>query len=325
MSLIKRIQNFSFQNNLWQKGSKIVIGVSGGPDSVCLLDIFLKLQKKYALEILIANVNYGLRGKDSEKDEQFVRKLAENYGIKIEVLKFSKAKLWKNLQLSFSKLPSENELRDIRYAFFEKVRQENKFDLIAVAHNRDDQAETVLLHLIRGAGLRGLAGIQPRRNHLIRPLLNTSRQEILQHLALARQPFRTDKTNLKSAYLRNKIRNKLIPSLEKDFNPSIKEVLADTATTLGRDELFLQIQAEKRYRQGYFSSARRLLSLDPALQARVVRLAIQQTTGSQENISFSQSHEIIRALQSTKSKHQTIKFRGLKFVRKGDTVTLLSI
>jgi len=330
-NLVKTIQSFSFQENLWQKGSRIVVGVSGGPDSVCLLDFWAKMKPKYDLELIIAHVNYGLRGKDSERDEKFVRELAEKYEIKIEISRRGsvspdhndqKRSNLSNLKPGFRKFPSENELRDVRYAFFEKVRQENNFDLIAVAHNQDDQAETVLMRLIRGAGLKGLSGMNSKNNLVIRPLLKTSRKEILNYLHANNLKFRTDKTNKTNLFLRNKIRNKLLPILEKEFNPNIKKTLAESAVAIGSDDVFLNKLAEKYYRKDYAASVEKLLSLDPALQRRVLLLAIQAKKGDLENIGLAHIREVFKALKSAKSKNQVVKFQGLKLTRKGDKVIL---
>lgn len=321
-NLVKTIQHFSFQEDLWRKGSRIILGVSGGPDSACLLAILAGLAPKYGLELVIAHVNYGLRGKDSDRDEKFVRELAKKYGLKIEVLKFSKAKLWKNLKLSFRKLPSENALRDIRYAFFEKIRKENNFDLIAVAHNQDDQAETVLMRLIRGAGMKGLSGIKAKNDRIIRPLLETSRKEILDHLRANDLKFRTDRTNKQNLFLRNKIRNRLIPYIEQKFNPNIKRTLAESASSIADDDSFLEQLAQKYFWKKYHLSAKKLLSLDLSLQKRVLLLAIREKRGDLENIQAGHLREIIKSLKSTKSKHQIVLFQGLKLTRKGDKVIL---
>ena len=171
-NLIKKIQNSIFANSLFERGAKIILGVSGGPDSTLLLDVFSKLQKKYALELSIAHVNYHLRGYDSERDERFVEKLAEKYGLSLDILD---ARIKEQDK-------SEEKLRDVRYVFFEELRKENKFDLIAVAHNCDDQAETVLMRLIRGTGLNGLSAMQARNGKIIRPLLEIPRKEIITYL-----------------------------------------------------------------------------------------------------------------------------------------------
>jgi tRNA(Ile)-lysidine synthase len=205
--LVKKIQENIFRRELFKRGIKIVIGVSGGPDSVCLLDILCRLRKKYDLEIIIAHINYNLRGKDSKKDEQFVKNLAKKYDLPIEIIQNTKY-LTRDANL-------EEKLRDFRYSFFEKVRKQYKANLIAVGHNLNDQAETVLMRILRGTGLRGLGAIKFKNDKIIRPLLNIPRKEILDYLRKNNIPCRIDKTNLGFNFTRNKIRNKLLPYLEK--------------------------------------------------------------------------------------------------------------
>ncbi len=312
-NLIKIIQNTAFQQGLWQKGSKIVLGVSGGPDSVCMLDVMAKIAPKYDLELIVAHVNYGLRGKDSDKDEKFARELANKYEIKIEV--------FKNLKLSFRKMPSENELRNIRYAFFEKVRRENNFDLIAVAHNQDDQVETFLMRVIRGAGLQGLSAMKYKNNFIIRPLLGISRKEILEYLNRINLAYRTDKTNVENLFLRNKIRNNLIPYLQKNFNPQIKETISGSINSIAEDTDFLnQFTAELSKEKNL--SVKKILSLHPALQRRVLLQKISEIKKNLQDIDSAHIEEILKALRSTKSKNQVAVFKGLKMARKGDRVIL---
>ncbi|OGI35116.1 MAG: tRNA lysidine(34) synthetase TilS, partial [Candidatus Moranbacteria bacterium RIFOXYA2_FULL_43_15] len=240
-NLIKKVQNTVFQYNLFERGDKIVLGVSGGPDSTAMLDIFSKLRKKYSLELIIAHVNYGLRGRDSERDEKFVREMANSYGYPFLKLGFRKI-----LKPSFR---TENELRNIRYAFFEKIRSEKKFDYIAVAHNADDQVETFLARVIRGAGLLGLSAMRYKNEKIIRPLLNIPRSEILEYLKKNNLDFRVDKTNLESKYARNIIRNDLLPYLEKKFNPAIRKTIFDATVSIAEDYALISDLTEKEYKK----------------------------------------------------------------------------
>lgn len=321
-NLIKTIQNTAFQNGLWKKGSKIILGVSGGPDSVCLLDVMAKIAPKYGLELIIAHINYGLRGKDSARDEEFVRKLVEKYKLHIAV--FPKTRFSEILKPSFRKNPSENELRNIRYEFFEKIRQENKFDLIAVAHNADDQVETFLMRIIRGAGLQGLAGMKYKNNFIIRPLLGISRKEILEYLDRTNLTYRTDKTNKQNLFLRNKIRNKLIPFLEKNFNPSIKKTILNSVAGIAEDYALIQKLADKTYRTNGTDnlSTKKLLTLHPSLQRMVLRNFLMEKKTDLKDIESSHIEEILKALRSKKSKNQVVLFKGLKLTRKGDKIII---
>lgn len=318
-NLIKKIQNFAFQNDLWKKGSKIVLGVSGGPDSVCLLDIFSKLAKKYDLELHIAHVNYGLRGKDSEKDELFVCELGAKYGIGVIVLKPRKIEYKGNL---------ENSLRQIRYDFFEKTKKKVGFDLIAVAHNLDDQAETVLMRIIRGSGLSGLGAMKAKANDTIRPLLFVSRKEILAYLKQNKLGYRVDKSNLDTKFTRNSIRHGLIPYLEKNFNPGISKTLVQWSVSVAEDYDFMAQNAERFVRnicKNKYNdfSTKTFLSFHPGIQRQVLRSIIGKIKNSTEDIQNSQIEEIIKVIKSTKCKNQKAQIGGLNVLKKGDKVEII--
>jgi tRNA(Ile)-lysidine synthase len=317
--LIKKIQTFSHQFNLWQEGDKIVVGVSGGPDSVCLLDILVRLAKKRKFELLVVHVNYGLRTTDSDKDEIFVRKLAEKYDLNLEFL---------NAKKESQKNHTENFLRDIRYDFFEKIRKENKFDLIAVAHNQDDQAETILMRLIRGSGLLGLSSIRPKNNRIVRPLLNVSRQEIIIYLKENELKHRIDKTNLEDKFLRNKIRNNLIPLMEENYNPILKETLANSAGSIADDYDFIYQSAQRVFKKidfnkdknVYFFESKEFLKNHRALQKQILRMIIFGLRDNLLNIENAHLEEILKIIRSDKNKSQIMLFKKLKIAKKGDII-----
>lgn len=317
-NLVKKIQNSVFQNGLFSKNSKILVAVSGGPDSVCLLDILLKLKPKYSLELAVAHVNYGLRGPESDKDEEFVRKLAEKNNLEIFTLTPTLS-----LKRARGKMPSENKLRDTRYDFFEKSRAELNYDCIAVAHNLDDQVETFLMRLIRGSGLQGLSGMQFKNGKIIRPLLGTTRKDILDYLKLNNLKYRTDKTNLEPIYLRNKIRLKLIPYIEKNFNPSIKSTLFSASRSIGEDYALISEISKKTIGTKKDSlSVKGILKLSPSLQKRTLREAILEKKTDLKNIDAAHIEEMLKAMKSSKGKSQKVSFQGLKMTRKGDKINL---
>ncbi|MDR3559241.1 MAG: tRNA lysidine(34) synthetase TilS [Candidatus Pacebacteria bacterium] len=310
-NLVKKVQNTIFQYSLLKKRDKIVLAVSGGPDSAAMLDIFSKLKRKYDLELIIAHVNYALRGRDSERDEKFVRELAEKYGMETFVLR-----------PEYEKNISENYLRDIRYAFFEKIRKENHFDFIAVAHNRDDQVETHLARVIRGAGLQGLSAMRHKNNFLIRPLLDRPREEILAYLKENKLKYRIDKTNLESKFTRNKIRLKLIPYLEKNFNPNIRQTIFDSTISISEDYDLLAKIAAKESGKAKELKISHLLALHPAIQKRVLRNKIAAVKSDLKNIDAAHVTEILKMAKSTKGKAQVVVFKGLKIKRIGDRLEM---
>ncbi len=323
--MIKNIQNLAFRKKLWKEGDKIIVAVSGGPDSVCLLDILAALAPKYNFRLHIAHVNYGLRGKESDGDEKYVRNLAKKYSLPINVSnakKQAKTKAGENL---------ENKLRQIRYSFFEKIRRQKKFNLIAVAHNQDDQAETVLMRILRGSGLQGLASMSAKSQNIIRPLLDTSRKEIEKYLKEKNIPFRIDKSNKDTVFFRNKIRRHLIPYLEKNFKISIKKNLSSLAKTISDDFEYIQSSARKESSKTITESNGKivikipiLLNLSLSLQRQVLRNSISMLSGL-HNIELGNIEELLKIANSQKSKNQQASFGGLKVERKGDKLTLIKI
>jgi tRNA(Ile)-lysidine synthase len=311
-NFLKKFREDSFRQELWGKEAKIVVGVSGGPDSICLLDVLNQLKDKYALELIVAHVNYNLRGQDSAKDEKFVLDLAKKYDLEALVLR-PKIKTKKNL---------ENNLRDIRYAFFEKIRKERNFDWIAVGHNLDDQAETFLQRLIRGAGMAGLRAMQFKNGRIIRPLLGFSRREILEYLKARKLKYRIDKTNQEDIFLRNRIRHGLIPYLEKNFNPQFKKTIFETAVSLGEDYALIENSAQDFFQKNQVLSVKKILSLPRSLQKRIILQFLQKVSGNLKDIESAHLEETLKIFKSSKSKNQVIRFRGLKIERKSDKVTI---
>ncbi len=314
---IKLVLNTVNKFDLWEKGDSFIVCVSGGPDSLCLLDVLTLLQKKQNFTLHIAHVNYHLRGKDSDSDEALVRAYAENYSLPLTV--FSQKK---NIQSV-----SEEKLRDIRYSFFEKLRMKENADHIVVAHNQDDQAETLLMRLLRGSGLSGLSAMRPKNGSITRPLIEMNRSDILQYLKERNITFREDKSNSDSRYLRNKVRHELIPFLEEKFQPQTRKLLAETATLLGEDYAVLSdIPTELSFKQEDLSvefSRTILLKLPTALIHQEIRALLRPFLGG-KNPDKNLINELMKAIKSTKSKTQTLTFKGLKFIRKGDRVRLLN-
>ncbi|RKY75310.1 tRNA lysidine(34) synthetase TilS [candidate division KSB1 bacterium] len=290
---------------------KILIAVSGGVDSVVLLDLLVGVQDKYQLQLKVIHLNHRLRGKEADADEAFVHQLGQQYGLsviseRIDVRTYAKKK----------KLSLEAGAREVRYDFFHRALAQSQFDKVATGHQADDQAETVLLHLLRGSGIRGLGGISPHRDCFIRPLLFASRAEILQYAQTQKLSFRQDASNLSCVYTRNRIRWKLIPYLAKQFNPQIVKKLNQLADIFRENEEFLSQFAYQalndcvKYRDdkkivleinrflGYFNivkkyivaSALRELGLDPELLSfkkweRVLALSASEQKGKRVRVS----------------------------------------
>lgn len=291
-----------------------MLGISGGPDSVCLLDIFSYLQKKYDFRITLSHVNYGLRGRASDLDEAFVKTLACQYDLPLFILR---QKIGPSNNL-------EERLRDIRYRFFEKIRRETKSQFIVTAHHQDDQAETFLLHLFRGAGLRGLTAMRPKNDRLIRPLLNTSRADILDYLKSRGLTYRVDKSNASDQFLRNKIRNALLPLLEKEYAPGLRKRLAKSASLIADDFALLEKNTVQKAKKILLTpdsfSLKSFLFLSLSEQRSFLRAFFGQCS---EKVPGTWISETQKTLSLAKNKNQVLAFPGLKILRKGDTVLLI--
>lgn len=318
-AFLKNIQNTAHRFDLWKHGDKILIAVSGGPDSMCLLDTLFCLSKKYDWALHIAHVNYQLRGIDSDTDEALVRERAKFYTIPISVLHPKKPEKTNNL---------EARLRDIRYAFFEKTRAKLEFDSIAIAHHRDDQAETFLLRLIRGAGLHGLGAMRPKDGALIRPLLLIPRTDILEYLKEKNIPYRLDKSNADPRFTRNRIRHELLPLLET-FNPNIRETLGNTSLSLADDADILasflkkNVSHTKKETYGLSVNAPFFNTLAPAIQRSLLRRIAEESSVYEQPPSFNEVEEMRKIIGNKKNKVAEKTFRGLKFTRRGARVSVL--
>ena len=218
----------------------VLVGVSGGADSICLLDMLREYQLEYPFSMIVVHVEHGIRGSESLEDARFVEQLCENWKIPCRVERVDVNTLAKQEGLSV-----EEAGRKARYEIFEHYRAEWNADKIAVAHNQNDQAETVLLNLARGSGLRGVGGILPVRDKIIRPLLFLSRAEIENWLAKRNLLYRTDYTNLKTDYTRNKLRLQILPELEREINSEAVKHIAEAAAQLQKAEKYLSDQAQR--------------------------------------------------------------------------------
>ena len=234
--MLEQFQAYINRYNLIAKGEKVILALSGGIDSMVLADLLLKAK----VEFVAAHCNFHLRGDESDGDDWFVRKFAENRGIQCFVKHFETEKYAANHGISI-----EMAARDLRYAWFEQLRQQLGYDKIAVAHHADDQAETFFINLLRGAGLNGLKGMKPQNGVIIRPLLWASREQIRKYAVENHIVWREDHTNVESVYLRNRIRNQLLPVFD-ELQPKARQGLYKSLEHLSAEnELYRALLKEK--------------------------------------------------------------------------------
>ena len=233
----ERLDKYIKQHNFFSKGDKLILAISGGADSVALAYLLKQLEYDFTM----AHCNFGLRNKESDADEVFVKKLAKKLGVKcftksFETLKFA----------TENKISIQIAARDLRYDWFENLRQKLRLDFILTSHHRDDDIETFFINLLRGTGIKGMLGVPQKKGSIVRPLLFTKKNEIYDFLKKNKIEYREDSSNKDDKYLRNKIRLQLIPLLEQ-MNPSFKETLTKEMDYLsGISEVyFAQIGSKK--------------------------------------------------------------------------------
>lgn len=321
----KNIQNFIFHKKILRENDRIIIGISGGSDSVCLVRVLLELKDKYDLELSLLHVNYHQRGKDSDRDEEFVRKFAKECGVPIEIVQFENKGEEKSGNM-------EEKMRHFRYRQFEKKREEKEFDLIAVGHTLDDQAETVLMNLLRGCGSKGLGASRPIEGKVIRPLLETKKEAILNYLKKNRQKFCVDKSNFDNSFTRNRIRKELLPLLEEWYNPAIRKNLYNLSENIWRANEIVDECAKTAYngivqkeRKGLCIKRGVFRALSNGLQTEIFRMIIEELKGNKKDISSEHFFEFKKIVESKKGKNQQIEFAGTVINKKGEKISFEKI
>ena len=277
--------------NLIKEKDNIVIGVSGGPDSMALLYVLLDLKEEIDFNIHIAHINHGVRGVDAKEDQVFVEMVAKKlnlpyYTKDVNMIEYGREK----------GISAEEAGRELRYGFFREILHSLGGGRIAVAHNMNDQAETLLMRFLRGTGVDGLKGMEFIIQDIIRPILGISRKEIESYIEINEIQTVLDKTNLMPIYTRNKIRLELIPYIEENFNPNIINTLWRTSTISSTDSNFLEKYSKERYNKimkkedgnSIILDGKKFLEEDKSIQQRIIRNAILKINKSLQGISESQ-------------------------------------
>lgn len=287
--MYKKVMSYIKDNNLIKSGDKVLVALSGGPDSVCLLNILYNLKAELNIEVGAAHLNHLLRDKDAFEDEEYVKTLCKSLDIpcfvkRVDINKYSKDK----------KMSSEMAGREARYNFFDDIVKDEGYTKIATAHNANDQAETILFRLMRGSGIEGLCGIKVRRDKIIRPILCLSRKEVEEYIEINNLKPRIDKTNFEKIYNRNKIRLDMIPYIKENFNEDIIQTLNRMSVLLQKDNEFIENSARSFYEKhcieqsDYFIIKKEMFDNKEAVVTRVIRYAL--TNFSKTHYDFEMKH-----------------------------------
>ena len=299
--------------NLIEDGDVIVVGVSGGPDSITLLTCLNKYKNKFNCEIVVAHINHLIRN-DSTEDEQFVENLCKDLNIEFFVLR-------KNIEkLAAEKKKSVEEMgRIVRYKFFDEVAKKIGANKIAIAHNMNDNAETLLLNLIRGSGMDGLEGIKPfEYNKYIRPLINCKREYIEDYCEENKLKPRIDSTNFENKYMRNNIRNRIIPML-KEINPNVIQSLSRTSEIISENNSFINMEAKKEFERiteikndKIEIELKGLNDSSVAIKSKIVLIAIEKLQGDTKNIEKTNIDDVLKMAERNIGKKYILLNKKIK-------------
>ena len=283
--------------NLIEAGDKIVLGVSGGPDSISMLDILRQLKKEIGFEIYVAHINHMIR-EEAIDDEKYVQNYCEKNNIEFYTKRIDVPQI-----ANSKKIGTEEAGIKVRYEFFEEILQKTGSNKIAIAHNKNDKIETIIMHLLRGSGLSGLKGIEPiRDNKYIRPLIECERQEIEKYCEENKLVPRIDKTNFENDCTRNKIRNIVIPYVKEEFNPNIVETMDRLSKVATEESNYIETQAQKIYQKLLIEKTEKQITLklkefneqEKVIKNRIVLLAVKELMGSTQGIEQIHIQDIIK-------------------------------
>ena len=296
--MIEKVIETIKKYNLIENGDKIILAVSGGPDSISMLDILYKIQQneKIDFKIVVAHVNHMIR-KEATDDANYVQKICKERNIEFYLKSIDVKKIANN-----NKIGTEEAGRKERYKFFDELAKKTNANKIAIAHNKNDNVETVFMHILRGTGINGLKGIEAKRGMYIRPLIECERKEIEEYCEENNLEPKIDKTNFENIYTRNKVRNIVIPYVQKEFNQNIIETIDRLSKLVTEEEEYMEKQVENAYKNLLVLETKKEIQLDlkkfnmqeRVIKSRLILYTITRIFGSSEGIEKVHIDDIIK-------------------------------
>ncbi len=315
------------KNKLIEKGDKIVLGVSGGPDSMAMLNILNEIKEDMKIEIFVAHINHMIR-EEAIDDEKYVQNYCAKHNIEFYAKRINVKEIANN-----NKIGTEEAGRNVRYAFFEEIKNKTNSNKIAIAHNKNDKIETIIMNLLRGSGLSGLKGIEPiRDNKYIRPLIDCERDEIENYCKENSLNPRIDKTNLENDYTRNKIRNIVIPYIKQEFNPNIIETINRLSCVATDESDFIEKQAREIFTDILIEQTKSQIVLDLnkfntqhiVIKNRLILYVIKEIMGSTQGISKIHIDDIIKLCNNNIGNKFLTPNKNIKILVKNKKIYFIS-
>jgi tRNA(Ile)-lysidine synthase len=299
---LRTVKDTISSHSMFHPDDSVLVGVSGGPDSIALIHVLLTIAPIFPLKLGIAHLNHSLRKKESDRDEEFVASLAQTLGLPCYIKRENVVEYQRKHRLSL-----EEAGRHLRYSFFDEIAEKNRFDKIALGHHCDDNAELILMYLFRGTGPLGISGIPPVRDRrIVRPLIKITRPEIIKFLAEKRLTYVSDQSNTDTRYLRNRIRHQLMPLLKQHYNPKIAESLNRLASITQSEEEWIEEIINPMFENSVLAlqnskiilSIAELAEMHTAAQKRIIRRAIVRIKGDLKRITLAHLDAIMNLLKS---------------------------
>lgn len=284
--MLEKVKRYVEKWQMLTKEDCVIVGVSGGADSICLLCVLLELQKEIGFDVVAVHVNHGLRGEEADRDQQYVKSLCEAKNVICEIYSADVESIAKKRKQS-----TEEAGREVRKEFFEMARKKHGGTKIALAHHKNDNAETVLFHMARGTGLKGLGGIAPVNGRFIRPLLCAGRDEIESYLEEKKISYCTDASNQSDVYTRNRIRNHVLPYMEQELNAKTVDHISETAQQMREVQAYLESQtachikaSAKKIENGYFVSEVGFADTPEVLRPLMLKQILAEVSGKEKDL-----------------------------------------